>query len=153
MSALPARLARLASAIAVIFIRESAALFPAAATFASAVPAAIAAPVAAAITIEPSAASATRTGRCGLRTGLIHFQIAPSDFFSIETCNRLGRFGIIGHLDKSEAASSSCLPIHCNVNPRNLSKRLEQRTQIRLCRLKTHVANKQILHVLLAFDL
>jgi hypothetical protein len=153
---LPARFAWLASAVAVILVRKSAALLPASASVATvgtAVTASVAAPITAAITIEPSATSARRTTRRGFGTGFVHFQIAPADFFPIEAGNRLGCFRIIRHLNKCESASAPCLPVHRDVNPRDLSKLLEQRTQIRFGRLETHVANKQVLHMLLSFDL
>jgi hypothetical protein len=147
----------LASAIAVILIRESAALFSAAAAVAApvatAVTSAVTASFAAPVPIKSPTASAPRTAGCGLGTRFVHLQIAPANFFSIEAGNRLGGLGIVGHLDERKSTGTARLPVHCDMNARDLSKRLEQRTQIRLGRLKAHVAYKQVLHVLLSFDL
>ncbi len=132
---LPARFAGLASTVSVIFIRESAALFPATA--------AIAVPVTASVTIESPASPATRTATgCGFRPRFVHLQIPSADFFSIQAGNGLRRLRIVGHFDKCEPTSAARFPIHGDVNSGDLSKRLEQRTQIGLGRLETHVSNK-----------
>ena len=131
---LPARLARLSRAIAVILVRESAALLPATAP--------VAAPFAPAVPVEPATTSASRPAGCGLWAGLIHLQIAPTDFFSVEAGNSFRRFRIVGHFHKCESAGSSRFTVRRNVDTRNLPEWFKQRAQIRLGRLKTHVADE-----------
>src|SRR6266403_2188633 len=131
---LPARLARLSRAIAVILVRESAALLPATAP--------VAAPFAPAVPVEPAAPSASRPAGCGLWAGLIHLQLAPTDFFSVEAGNSFRRFRIVGHFHKCESAGSSRFTVRRDVDTRNLPEWFKQRAQIRLGRLKTHVADE-----------
>jgi hypothetical protein len=136
---LPARLARLSRAIAVILVRESTAL-PASAAL---VAATVATPVSATVAVEPAAATAaSRTTGCGLGASFVHLEIAPPDFFSIETCYGLGCFCIVGHFNKCKSARPAGLAIGRDVDARYLPERLKQRPQIRLGRLKTHVADE-----------
>src|SRR5487761_1791138 len=72
--------------------------------------------------------------------------IAAADLFPVEARNRLGCFRVVGHLDKRKSPGAARFAIHCQVDPRDLSKRREERAQIRFRRLKTHIADKQILH-------
>jgi hypothetical protein len=152
---LPARFARLSGTVAIIFGRESAALGISAS---AATRAAAAGPVTIAVAVKSTAASAARTcaatsaGR-GLGTSFINLQIAASDCFSIEACNGLGRFGVIWHFDECESASAPGLSIHGNVNTRDLAERFKHPAKFRLGRLKAHVPYKQVLHVLLSFNL
>jgi hypothetical protein len=136
--ALPARFAGLSRAIAVILIRESAALLASAPSIA-----AVGSAVSTAVSVVPTAAAAsTRAGGSALGTRFVHFQIAPPYFFSIEARNRLGCFRVVWHFHKSEAAGSAGLAVGRNVNARNLPERFKQRTQIRLGRLEAHVADE-----------
>src|SRR4029077_2614968 len=128
-SMLPARLARLASRFAIILIGEAAALATAATT----------AGVAAA---APWPAAFLPGAR------FVHLQIAPAHLFAVETGNGLGGFGIIGHFDKSKAACPAGFAVGGDVNAGDLTERLEERAQVALGGLETHVANKQILHSL-----
>src|ERR1035437_3518346 len=103
---------------------------------------AIAVPPSIAPSIAPTAKPASWTTGRGLGASFVYLQIAAADFLSVETRNGLGCLGIVRHFDKSESASPSSLPVHRDMNARDLSERLEQRAQIRLGRLKTHVAGK-----------
>src|SRR5262245_24869934 len=122
---LPARFARLASRFAVILMRESAAT--------------------ATTTGAPTTAIAAR-GALTLGPRFVDLQVAASHFFSVESGNGFRCLGVIGHFHKSKTARPARLAISCDVNAPDLPKRLEQRRQIGLRSLKTHVANKKILH-------
>jgi hypothetical protein len=137
---LPARLARLARAIAVILVRESAALLPTAASVAVSVTAATT--VATTVTIKPAPTTAARPAGSGLGARFVDLEIAPADFFSVEACNGFGCFGIVGHFHKREPAGTSRLAVRRNVDARDLPEGFKQRAQIRLGRLKTHVADE-----------
>jgi hypothetical protein len=148
---LPARLARLPRAIAVILVREPATLLTASTTFATAV--AVSASITASVTIEATTTATAWSTGGRLGTRFIDLQIAPADFLPIEAGNRFGGLRVIGHFDERESTGSACFPVHRNVDAADLSKRFEQRTQIRFRCLETHIANEQVLHVLLSFDL
>src|SRR6267154_43117 len=99
-------------------------------------------PFAPAVPVEPATPSASRPAGCGLWAGLIHLQIAPTDFFSVEAGNSFRCFRIVGHFHKCESAGSSRFTVRRNVDTRNLPEWFKQRAQIRLGRLKTHVADE-----------
>src|SRR5487761_531262 len=130
-SASPARFARLARGFAIILIREALA---------------VTAAIASAATAAASWAAAFRRPAFALGARFIHLQIAAADLFPVEARNRLGCFRVVGHLDKRKSPGAARFAIHCQVDPRDLSKRREERAQIRFRRLKTHIADKQILH-------
>src|SRR5215472_12284258 len=122
---LPARFARLASRFAVVLMRESATV---------------------ATTTRASAAAIAARGAIALGPRFVDFKVAASHFFSVESGNGLRCLGVIGHFHESKTACPACLAIRDNMNAPNLAKRMEQRRQIGLRSLKTHVANKKILH-------
>src|SRR5215472_4748782 len=122
---LPARFARLASRFPVILMRESAT---------------------AATTTGASAAAIAARGAFALGPRLVDLEVAASHFFSVESGNGLRCLGVIGHFHESKTARPACLAISHDVNAPDLAKRLEQRRQIGLRSLKTHVANKKIPH-------
>src|SRR5450631_1179973 len=127
---LPARLAWLACAVSIVLVGEPAALLGVSTTSA-AIPSTVAAPVAPAIstaitsTVKPATAAGSRAARCCLRARFVHFQISSAAIFPIQPCNGLRCFRIIGHLDKRKSSRPACLTIHSDVDPRNLSERLE----------------------------
>jgi hypothetical protein len=146
--ALPARLAWLSCAVAVIFVREPPGLFAATAAVA------IATPITASITIKTSTASRSAwPAGCGLGASFVHLQVAATHFFSIEPGDCLRGLGIVGHFNKRKSPGTSRLPVHRNVNTRDLTEGLEQGAQVRFRGLKTHVTDEQILHILLSFNL
>src|SRR5689334_6554468 len=106
---LPARLAWLARAVAIIFIRESAA-----------------APGIAPSTATITAASTawTAPGRA-LGPGFVDFQITPTYGLAVQFGDGFGGFRVIRHLHKREPASSSCLSVRSDVHARDLSERLK----------------------------
>src|SRR5215470_1384276 len=122
---LPARFARLSSRFAVIFIRES---------------------TAAATTAGASAAAIAARGALALGSRFVDFEAAASHFFSVESGNRLRCLSIIGHFHESKTARPACLAIRDHVNAPDLPKSLEQRLQIGLRGLKTHVPYKNAFH-------
>src|SRR5215468_1069116 len=122
---LPARFARLASRFAVILMRESAAT---------------------ATTTGASTATIAARGALALGPRFVDLHVAASHFLSVESGNGLRCLGVIGHFHKSKTARPACLAISHDVNAPELAKRLEQCRQIGLRSLKTHVANKKILH-------
>jgi hypothetical protein len=154
--ALPAGFARLPGTVAIIFGRESAAFGISAAPAAWA---AAAGPVAIAVAVKSTTAASTagstaaRAARRGLGTCFIDLQIAAAYCLSIEAGNGLRRFGVIRHLDECESTSAPSLSIHGNMNTRDLAERFKHPAKFRFGRLKAHVPNKQVLHVLLAFNL
>jgi len=106
---LPARLARLSRAIAVILVRESAALLPASG------------PVAARSPRGPGRTRHTsRLEARWMRTlgGPHSPQIAPTDFFSVEAGKCFRCFRIVGHFHKCESAGSSRFTVRRNVDTR-----------------------------------
>jgi hypothetical protein len=128
----------LSRAITVILVRESPALLASAASVAP-----VGSTVSTAVAVIPATTTAaTRTAGRALGASFVYFQIASSNFLSIEPRNGLGCFRIVGHFHESESAGSPRLAVRRNVNARNLPKRLEQRTQIRLGRLEAHVADE-----------
>ena len=127
--ALPARLARLARRLAIIFVGEAIA--------------------AAALASARRATETSRTSALGLGARLVHLEIAPVDSLSIESGHRLSSFRVVGHFHEAKAAGAPRFPVHRYVHARDLSKGLEQRPKILFLRLKTHVADKQILHFVL----
>jgi hypothetical protein len=129
---LPARLTRLAHGFAVILVRE-----PAAATT-----------CAAASTAITTASWSARPARL-LGSRFVDFQIPPADILSLETRNRFGGLCVVGHFHESEAPGPARLPVRCYVHARDLTKWLEKSTQVAFRRLKTHIADKQIFHILL----
>src|SRR6266849_2046249 len=124
---LPARFARLARRLTVIFVRK---------TLASAALAASAAARAAKIpwTAWPAAFA--------LRARFIHFQVAPANFFSIESGHGLRCFRIVGHFDECKTARAPRLPVHGHVHARYLAERGKQLAQFALRGLEAHVAHK-----------
>ena len=156
LPSLPARLARLTGAIAVVFVGEPATLLtaPASVSTISTIGTTITASIATPVAVEsPTATTGTRTAGCGLGTSFVHLQIAATDWFSIQSGDRCGGFGVVGHFHERESAGPSGFAVHCDMDTRDLPEWLEQRAQFRLRRLKTHVAHKQVLHILLSFDL
>src|ERR1700733_1698921 len=127
---LPARLARLAGSLAIIFVRESAAT----------------AAISAATAATTPAAAARRSPAFGLGASFVHLQITTPDLFSIKAGDCLRRFFIIRHFHKSEAARPAGLPVHRHVNARDLPKSFEQFAQFAFGGLEIHIANKQVLH-------
>ncbi len=100
-------------------------------------------------TASPTAAASRRSAAAALLgASLVHLQISPSDVFSIETCNRFCGLCVIGHFHEREAAGPACFPVHRDVYTRHLSKGLEELAQLAFGCLKTHIANKEILHVI-----
>src|ERR1700680_1529598 len=126
---LPARLARLARRFAIILVGEASA--PAASATTAGVAAAAFWPAA----FFPGAR-------------FVYLQVAPANLFAVETGDGFGGFGVIGHFHESKAAGPAGLAVGGNVNACDLAERLEERTQVALGGLETHVANKQILHSL-----
>lgn len=150
---LPAWLTRLTRGLAIIFIRESIAPAATLASTSAVTPAAIPATAAGATATpatRPSKSTGTRPARRStlpLRTRFVHFQIAPTGFFTVESCDRLRCLFIIGHFHERESARSSCFAVHRHVYTRHLPERLEQRSEVALRRLEIHVANKKTFHV------
>lgn len=60
------------------------------------------------------------------------------------------RLFIIGHFHERESSRPPGFPVHGHVNARNLTERSKEVPHIAFGRLKTQIANKQILHVFLA---
>src|SRR5271169_2518135 len=135
--ALPARFARLPRRLAVVFIRKT--LASAASALASATTTASARP--------PKIARPARRPAFALRTRFIHFQIAPAQFLAIESGHRFGRFLVVRHFHKRKPPRTPGFPVHGHVHARHLSKRREQVAQFTFRGLKTHVADKQTLHL------
>ncbi len=100
-------------------------------------------------TAAPSASRPAASGGFGAR--FIDFQGSPANFLAIQSLHGLGRFRIVGHLDKRKSSRSSSFPVHRNVNPSNLSERFKQGAQLRFRSLKIHVADKHVLHNVLSF--
>jgi hypothetical protein len=154
---LPARLSRLTRGLAIIFVREAIApatafAAPSAIAATAAIPATTAArtPATAAARSGKSTAAGTRSPwRSAFSLGpcFIHFQIAPTGFFAIQTRDRLRRFFVIRHFHEREATSSSRFAVHGHVHARHLAKGLEQRPKIAFRRLEIHVPNKKTFHV------
>jgi hypothetical protein len=65
--------------------------------------------------------------------------------------HRLRGFRIVRHFNKCESACPSGFPVHGDVHTSNLSKRLEERAQLRFRRLEIHVPDKHVLHKFLSF--
>src|SRR5271169_3784883 len=134
---LPARFARLPCRLAVVLIRKS--LAPAAAALATA---------ATATPIRPAKiAGPARRSAFTLRPRFIHLQIAPAQFFAIETGHRFRRFLVVRHFHKRKPPRPPGFPVHGHVHARHLSKRSEQIAQFAFRGLKTHVPDKQTLHL------
>jgi hypothetical protein len=127
---LPARFLRLSSRVTIIFGRKSATR-----------------------SAGSSSASATwtetpaRAAAFGFRRGFIDAQGAAGDFFPVQLAHCFGRFFIFSHFDESESAWLAGLPIIHNVDASDLPERLKEGAQIAFRGLKTHIANKQILHI------
>jgi len=140
---LPARLSRLARAVAIIFGRESASA-----------PAGIAAPAATPavpVAVVAASAPARATSGGGLGPRLVYFQRSPADFLAVQTRHGLARFLIVGHFDEGESASPARFPVHGDVNAGDLSVGFKERAQLRFGGLKIQIPDKQILHTLLTF--
>src|SRR5690348_9209285 len=106
---LPARLAWLARAVAIIFIRESAAapgIAPSTATITTAV-----------TTVTAASTAWTAPGRA-LGPGFVDFQITPTYGLAVQFGDGFGGFRVIRHLHKREPASSSCLSVRSDVHAR-----------------------------------
>src|SRR5437879_7027649 len=103
---LPARFARLARRLTVIFVRKTVS--------------------SAALAASPASSRAakipwtSRRAAFALRARFIHFQISPANFFPIEGGHGLCRFRVIGHFDECKTACASGLPVHGHVNARYL---------------------------------
>src|SRR5580704_4750094 len=115
---LPARFAWLPRRLAVVLIRKSLASTAAALAAASATTAASVRP---AKVPRPAWRSAF-----ALRTRFVHFQIAPAQFFAIESGHRFRRFLVVRHFHKRKSPRSPGFPVHCHVHARYLPKRSEQ---------------------------
>lgn len=107
--------------------------------------AAAAAPAAAPTTTAVTT-TASATATLGPGTRFVHVQSAPVQLFAIQSCNRLGRRFVIGHLDKTKSAGPSRIAIRHNLNPDYLTEGFEQRTQVALRGLKIHITDEQTLH-------
>src|SRR5271156_1484427 len=138
---LPTRLAGLTRNLAVILVRKS---FTA--TAASTAVSAAATTIAARATVARAAARTAWAGGFGLGTSFVNLQIATTEIFAVESSNGLGRFSVVDHFHEAEAAGFAGFAIGSNMNARQLPERLEQCFEIRSSGLKTHVANKKILH-------
>jgi hypothetical protein len=138
MRVLPARLARLARGLAIIFVREF--FLSAAATPSTAIAATVSA------TTTAPAARTARTAGFGLRPRLIDLQVSSAKILAIEGGDGFGGFIIILHFDETEAASASGFAVGGDVDASELSERLEERAKIRSRGLKAHIAYKQVLH-------
>jgi hypothetical protein len=157
---LPARFTRLPGTIAIIFCRESAGLGVAASPSARATATGT---VAITVAVKTSAASASRSScsaawstastRRRLGPSFINFQITTAHFLPVKPCNRFGSLRVIWHFDECEPAGAPSFSIHGNVNTRDLAERFKHSAQFRLSRLKAHIPYKQVLHVLLSFNL
>jgi hypothetical protein len=131
---LPAGFTRLARGFAIIFVGESAAATSAAMTTAA-------------------AATAATARSVGFGPSLVDLEIASADRLAIEGRDGFDGFGIIGHFHKSEAARSTGLAIGDNMNAPDLAEGLEQRGQIGLGGLKTHIPDKKTFHTISPFEL
>jgi hypothetical protein len=134
---LPARLARLARRTTIVLGRESAATARTSASAGSLTTATI-----------PRRESGIRTRPASLRfgSGLIDAQSAAGDLFSVEAGHGLSGVVVIGHFHESKTARLARFPVIYNVDACDWSEGLKQRPQIRFRGLKTHIADKQILH-------
>src|SRR5882762_1542449 len=132
---LPARFARLPRRLTVIFVGETVA--PAAALAASATAARATEVLGAAETLRTAWGTAFALG-----ARFIHFQVAPTHFFSIECGHGRRRFRVIRHFDECEAARPPGLPVHSHVDARYLAEWGKQLAQFALRGLEAHVANK-----------
>src|SRR5271165_4498371 len=136
---LPARFAWLPRRLAVVLIRKS--LASTAAAFAAA-SATTAAPIRPAKIPRPA-----RWSAFALRPRFIHLQIAPAQFFAIESGHRFRRFLVVRHFHKRKPPRPPGFPVHGHVHARYLPKRSEQVAQFAFRGLKTHVPDKQTLHL------
>jgi hypothetical protein len=145
---LPARLARLTRYLAVILVRKSFAAT--AASSSTAISAA--ATIATRTTVAGAATRTARAARFGFGTSFIHLQIAPTKIFAVESGNGFGRIRVVDHFHEAEAARFSGFAVGGHMNTSQLPERLEQRPEIRSSSLKTHVADKKILHAHLSLN-
>ena len=74
-------------------------------------------------TAAVATAATSRTVAFG--PGFVDLEVAAAKGFAIEVRNGFGRFGVIGHFDKGEAASPAGLAIGDNMNAPDLAKGLE----------------------------
>src|SRR5580700_11089415 len=102
--------------------------------------------VAVASAIPKSAAARTASAPIGSGSGFVHLQGAAGNFLPIQSGYGLGRFRVIGDFDKRKASRLTRLTVLHDVNTRDLSERLKEHAEIAFRSLKTHVADKQILH-------
>jgi hypothetical protein len=119
---LPARFARLTRSLTVVFIRET---FAAAATAASAT-----------TTATPRGAALC------LWASFIYFKIASANFFSVEGCDGLGGFAVIGHFHEGKTTSPAGLTVGGQMDASDGAKWLKQSAQITLGGLEAHIANE-----------
>jgi len=87
-------------------------------------------------------------GSTALRPGLrfIYVQGATAQLFSVQLRNCLGRFLVIGQFHETEAARPARISVCNDIYARDLSIRFKDRPQGTFRCVKTHVADKQILH-------
>ena len=101
----------------------------------------------------PSAARPSITLRSAWRSALtfrprfVYLQVAPAHFFAIESSHGLGRFLIVGHFHERKPSRPAGFPVHGHVHASDLPKWREQIAQLAFRSLKTHVADKQTLHL------
>src|ERR1700735_932593 len=143
---LPTRLARLTGYLAVILVRKPFTA-PAAPTAVSA-----ATTITTRAAIAGTAARTTRAAGFRFRASFVHLQIAPAWIFAVESSDSLGCIGVVHHFHEAKTAGFSGFAVSGDVDTRQLAKRLEQRLEIRCSGLKTHVADKKILHAHLSLN-
>src|SRR5277367_2922726 len=136
---LPARFAWLPRRLAVVLVRKPFA--PTAAALASA-----SAPAAAAARSAKIPWS-TRRSAFALGPRFIHCQVAPAQFLAIESGHSFRRFLVIGHFHERKPPRAPGFPVHSHVHARHLPKRREQIAQLTFRGLKTHIPDKQTLHL------
>src|SRR5579863_9428758 len=119
---------------------------------ASALPAtsAAAAARAPAVAISAEAARATRRTTFALGPRFVDFQVPAVDFLAVQPGNRLSRLVVVRHLDECKTPRPAGLAVHRDMDPRDLAERLEERAQLALRRLETHVTHKKILYLFLS---
>jgi hypothetical protein len=134
---LPARLARLASGFAVIFVGESAAATSASTTT---------------VMTTGVVATAATARTVAFWPGFVDLEITAAELFAVEGGHSFASFGIIGHFHEGKAASPAGLAIGDNVDAPDLAEGLEQSGQIGFGGLKTHISDKKTFHTISPFE-
>jgi hypothetical protein len=109
-------------------------------------PAAAATAAAVSTTATAVAAAAAESTALGAGTGFVHVQGAAVQFLTIQTLDGFHRLGLIGHLDKGEAAGLAGVAIANNAGLFNGAVRGKRGLELGLRGLISKVSNKDIRH-------